>query len=61
MIPIKCVGVAELGTCYIFCVRYPTQDTSCMGTAKVKQEEEAEDENRILVKEELEIWKEGGR
>ena len=34
---------------------YPTQDTSHMGTARVKQEEEAN--LRIIVKEECEIWK----
>ena len=35
---------------------YPTRDTSRMGTARVKQEEEAD--TRILVKEHYEIWKE---
>ena len=36
---------------------YPTQDTSHMGTARVKQEKEAD--TIIIVKEEYEIWKKG--
>ena len=38
-------------------VVYPTQDTSRMGTARVKEEEGAE--SRIIVKGQYEIWKEG--
>ena len=36
---------------------YPTQDTSIMEIARVKQEEEAD--MRMVVKEEYEIWKKG--
>ena len=35
---------------------YPTQDTSRMGTARVKEEEE--EDTRVVVKEEK-IWKKG--
>ena len=34
---------------------YPAEDTSRMGTARVKQGKEAD--TRILIKEEQEIWK----
>ena len=36
---------------------YSTQDNSRMGTARVKQQEEAD--TRIIVYEHYEIWKEG--
>ena len=38
---------------------YPTQDTSLMGKARVKQEEEAD--TRIIVIEWYKIWKKGAR